>query len=281
MTDNISISMNQQQRHTYLSAMGITVWQQRNKSGDHSDDKHVTKHIESNINKALEQTKNIDINTAITKKESLLHLLTPNTDKHDVNTTSSLSISEEQTAEKNKRNVTIDYPELDWASLKSTVTTCQKCVLAKARNQAIFGQGNYHASLMIIGDAPADDEDRQGLPFAGKAGELLTNMLLSINIQQHDVYLTNIIKCRPPNNRSPYKKELKQCDSFIHQQIKHIQPALILITGRVAAQYLLKSTHSLGQLRNKIHLLEQHNIPIIATYHPAYLLRQTSAKEKA
>jgi len=265
MADNISVSMNQRQRHTYLSAMGITVWQQRGKS--HVLPKHDTikEAVDNSVNNISKPA------TAITEVSTLqpITLAKSQTPVHTPNNTA-------QT-----QDTTLNYATLDWPDLTSTVARCQQCALAKTRNQAILGQGNHHASLMIIGDAPADDEDRQNLPFAGKTAQLLTHMLNAIDIPPHDVYLTNLIKCRPPNNRSPYKKELKQCNGFIDQQIKLIQPTLILVVGRVAAQHLLKSTRSLVQLRNKIHTLEPHNIPLITTYHPAYLLRQTSAKAKA
>ncbi len=262
--------MNQQQRHIYLSAMGITIWQQRDKNHllpRHDNAEQIVKktpHKKHNTNKLI---------TDITEESFFQPII------HPISKSKTLPSKSTPTAE--TQTTPIDYATLDWPDLKATVTTCQQCALAKARNQAIFGQGNHHALLMIIGDAPADDEDRQGLPFAGKTAQLLTNMLNAIDIQSQDVYLTNLVKCRPPNNRPPYTKELKQCNGFIDQQIKLIQPDLILVVGRVAAQQLLKSTHSLAQLRNKIHTLEPANIPLIATYHPAYLLRQTSAKAKA
>jgi DNA polymerase len=259
--------MNQQQRHTYLSAMGITVWQQRDKNhalSDHHTIKETVEKNAANISKPITNiTEDAPLQPALA--QSKIHTNTPKPIPSTPKT----------------QNTPLNYAILDWPALTSTVATCQQCALAKTRNQAIIGQGSHHASLMIIGDAPADDEDRQGLPFAGKTAQLLTHMLNAIDIPPKDVYLTNLIKCRPPNNRSPYKKELKQCHGFIHQQIKLIQPDLIFVVGRVAAQHLLASTNALAQLRNKIHTLEPHNIPLIATYHPAYLLRQTSAKAKA
>ncbi|HHL19351.1 MAG TPA: uracil-DNA glycosylase [Thiothrix sp.] len=264
--NNISVSMNQQQRHIYLSAMGITVWQQRDKNHESSYHDNVGKIVENGPHNVSKLTTNIS------KKPSFQPTAQP---------TSKNPPPFSKSPKTETQTVPIDYATLDWSDLKATVATCQQCVLAKERNQAITGQGNHHASLMIIGHAPADDEDRQGLPFAGKTAQLLTNMLNSINIKTQNVYLTNLIKCRPPNNRPPYKKELKQCYGFIEQQIKLIQPDLILVVGRVAAQQLLRSTNSLAQLRNKIHRLEPSNTPLITTYHPAYLLRQTGAKAKA
>ncbi len=267
MANNISVSMNQQQRHIYLSAMGITIWQQRDKNHVLPCHNSVGKTVENKLHNISKLT------TDITKEPSFQPIAQPTSKNH---TPSSKSIPKTET-----QSIPVNYATLDWSDLKATVATCQQCALAKARKQAIIGQGNHHASLMIIGDAPADDEDRQGLPFAEKTAQLLTNMLNAIDIQRQDVYLTNLVKCRPPNNRPPYKKELKHCNGFIEQQIKLIQPYLILVVGRVAAQQLLKSTSSLTQLRNKIHTLEPSNTPLITTYHPAYLLRQTGAKAKA
>jgi DNA polymerase len=270
MTDNISASMNQQQRHIYLSAMGITIWQQRDKN--HALPCHDSVGITTENNPHKQRNVN-KLTTNITEELSFQSIIQ--------STFKTPPLSPKSTPTTETQNPPVDYATLDWPDLKATVVTCQQCVLAKARNQAITGQGNHHASLMIIGDAPADDEDRQGLPFAGKTEKLLTNMLNAIDIQPQDVYLTNLVKCRPPNNRPPYKKELKHCNGFIEQQITLIQPDLILVVGRVAAQQLLKSTSSLAQLRNKTHTLEPSKTPIITTYHPAYLLRQTAAKAKA
>lgn len=257
--------MNQQQRYMYLSAMGITVWQQRDKNNSLPSHSH-------NTAIPLEETlENADTIQALAADL----VATPTPAKP---TTTIPTLKAQNTTVKTPE--TIDYTTLDWSNLRSTISSCQQCPLAKTRNQAIVGTGSHHASLMIIGDAPADDEDRQNLPFAGKTGQLLTNMLHAIDIQPQEVYLTNLIKCRPPNNRTPYKNELKQCDGFIQQQIKLINPDLILVVGRVAAQRLLMSTQSLAQLRHKKHTLSPNAIPIITSYHPAYLLRQTSAKVK-
>lgn len=278
-------SMNQQQRHFYLSAMGITIWQQRGKEHHHNNTQPTHKHIHlsqqtithHDVSKNQHRvTVNNDGKPSNVSQPSTPSPSTDTSAPSPPNTAKTTS----QNAKSDHTETNIDYATLDWVTLNPAIETCQQCVLAKSRNQAIVGTGSHTASLMIIGDAPADDEDRQGLPFAGKTEQLLNNMLNAIDIKTQDIYITNLIKCRPPNNRTPKKHELNQCNGFIQQQIKLIQPDLILVVGRVAAQYLLNSKNSLTQLRNTMHILPPHNIPVIATYHPAYLLRQTSTKAK-
>lgn len=269
--NNISVSMDQQQRHTYLSAMGIAVWQRRktNQPEQHraslepQQENKPTPSIATSIDNVSIENTLPPPSELITKSKKL---------KQKTST---------PTATVPKPNANINYAALDWSNLQATVTDCQQCPLEKTRNQAISGSGSHNATLMIISDAPADDEDRQGLPFAGKTAQLLENMLHAIDIRQPDVYITNLVKCRPPNNRTPHKNELKQCEGFLQQQIALIKPELILVVGRIATQHLLKTSRSLAQLRHTTHILEQSIIPIIVTYHPAYLLRQTSAKAKA
>jgi DNA polymerase len=145
----------------------------------------------------------------------------------------------------------------------------------------VFGVGNQAADLLVIGEAPGADEDRKGEPFVGKAGQLLNNMLLSIGLQRETIYIANILKCRPPNNRDPKPDEAAHCRSYLEQQIALIQPKLILVVGRIAAQNLLQTDLPLGRLRNQLHTMPVTQIPVYVTYHPAYLLRQPADKRKA
>lgn len=167
----------------------------------------------------------------------------------------------------------------EWDLLRTTVAHCAACHLCQGRTQTVFGVGNNHADLMIIGEAPGFYEDKQGEPFVGAAGRLLNEMLNAIGLEREQVYIANILKCRPPNNRDPSPEEVKQCTPFLEKQIALIKPKLLLAVGRIASHYLLNSQVSLSQLRGKIHQFGY--TPLIVTYHPAYLLRNPRDKKKA
>ncbi|HHF7353279.1 TPA: uracil-DNA glycosylase [Legionella anisa] len=169
--------------------------------------------------------------------------------------------------------------EQDLSALAKEVAACTRCSLHKTRTQTVFFRGSAKAKLMIIGEAPGFYEDKQGLPFVGKAGSLLNQMLQSIEIVEEDVYIANVLKCRPPNNRDPQLDEIAQCSSYLSRQIELIQPHLILALGRFAGQFLLNKPLPLKQLRNTLH--HYNNIPFIVSYHPAYLLRNPADKKKA
>jgi uracil-DNA glycosylase len=168
-----------------------------------------------------------------------------------------------------------------WDSLQLRVKQCIKCELHTSRTQTVFGVGNNHAQLMIIGEAPGFYEDQQGEPFVGRAGQLLNAMLKAIQLERNQVYIANILKCRPPNNRDPLPEEVQACTHFLNQQIDLVQPRLLLAVGRIAAHYLLQTKSSLESLRNKWHDYGDKQIPLIVTYHPAYLLRNPKDKKKA
>lgn len=166
-----------------------------------------------------------------------------------------------------------------WDSLQTAVANCTACGLDKSRTQTVFGVGNRQAKLMIIGEAPGFNEDKQGEPFVGRAGQLLNAMLQSIGLARDAVYIANILKCRPPNNRDPLPEEVSLCTPFLEKQIALVQPTLLLGLGRIAAHYLLNTKSSLTQLRNQTY--QYNNTPLIVTYHPAYLLRNPADKKKA
>lgn len=169
----------------------------------------------------------------------------------------------------------------DLDTLQQAVASCTKCSLHQTRTQTVFGVGNRHAQLMIIGEAPGFHEDKQGEPFVGRAGQLLTLMIKTLGFAREDVYIANILKCRPPENRDPNAEEVQSCTAYLQQQIALIQPRLLLAVGRIAAHYLLKTKSSLESLRNKIHYFGDKETPLIITYHPAYLLRNPVDKKKA
>ena len=169
----------------------------------------------------------------------------------------------------------------DWETLALAVRQCQRCELYKTRTQTVFGVGDRQAELLIIGEAPGADEDRQGEPFVGRAGKLLNEMLRAIGLQRQQVYIANILKCRPPNNRDPKPEEAAECSQYLLRQIALIQPKLILALGRIAAQRLLNTNTALGRMRGTVHQHPESGVPLIVTYHPAYLLRTPADKRKA
>ena len=167
-----------------------------------------------------------------------------------------------------------------WIPLKSAVSGCTKCGLHSTRTQTVFGVGDENADWMLIGEAPGAEEDRLGDPFVGQAGKLLDNMLAAIGLsRQKNVYIANVLKCRPPGNRNPTPEEVAQCSPHLLQQIELIKPKLILGMGRFAAQTLLKTDASISSLRGRVH--RYAGVPLIVTYHPAYLLRTLEDKAKA
>ena len=169
--------------------------------------------------------------------------------------------------------------EYDWDELRSAVAGCTRCPLHASRTQTVFGVGSPAADWMIIGEAPGAEEDRRGEPFVGRAGKLLDEMLLAIREKRESVFIANILKCRPPNNRDPSPDEAASCRPYLERQIELVRPKIILAVGRIAAQQLLQSDAPVGRLRGKVHRLG--DTPLVVTYHPAYLLRSPSQKRKS
>jgi DNA polymerase len=174
-----------------------------------------------------------------------------------------------------------DASGMDWEALQAAVTGCRLCELHQSRTHTVFGVGDRRADWLVIGEAPGRDEDLQGEPFVGRAGQLLNAMLLAAGLRREQVYIANILKCRPPNNRDPRPEEVVCCEPYLRRQIDLIRPRIILAVGRISAQNLLKSEMPIGKLRGKVHHYADTGIPLIATYHPAYLLRSPLEKRKA
>ncbi|NOU20354.1 MAG: uracil-DNA glycosylase [Methyloglobulus sp.] len=175
-----------------------------------------------------------------------------------------------------------ELPEVlqkNWTDLQAEVASCTKCALCETRTQTVFGTGNKTADWMIIGEAPGQHEDEQGKPFVGKAGLLLTEMLRAVGLDREDVFITNILKCRPPGNRDPKPEEAESCSDYLRRQRELIKPKIILAVGRISAQTLLKTDAPIGKLRGKVHDLD--GTPLVVVYHPAYLLRSLLEKRKA
>lgn len=167
----------------------------------------------------------------------------------------------------------------NWQSLQAEVAECKACGLCETRKNTVFGAGNQQAEWLFIGEGPGQHEDEQGEPFVGKAGLLLTEMIRAMGLAREQVFITNIVKCRPPDNRDPHKDEISACQPYLQRQIQLIQPKIILAVGRIAAQTLLATDAPVSRLRGQVHQL--NNIPLVVVYHPAYLLRSLLEKRKA
>jgi uracil-DNA glycosylase len=170
---------------------------------------------------------------------------------------------------------------LDWEPLRAAVAACHACGLCKTRTQTVFGVGDTRAEWLVIGEAPGGEEDRQGEPFVGRAGQLLNSMLLAIGLPRESVFIANVLKCRPPGNRDPRPEEVASCLPFLSAQIALLKPKVMLAVGRIAAQNLLATDAPLARLRGKVHHFGEAQTPLVITYHPAYLLRTPADKRKA
>jgi len=178
-----------------------------------------------------------------------------------------------------------DIAAMDWPALRDAVAGCRACRLCESRRQTVFGVGHAHAHWMIVGEAPGQQEDAQGEPFVGAAGQLLDNMLRALGLTraeappERQVFIVNTLKCRPPQNRNPEPDELAQCEPYLQRQIALVQPKIILAMGRFAVQSLLRSSEPIGRLRGREHRYQ--GVPLVVTYHPAYLLRNLVDKARA
>jgi uracil-DNA glycosylase family 4 len=244
-------------RLLYLEAMGITVWRPKASSVSLPDHPPVA---DSDISpKPLASSSADPIYVA---------------SDHQPDSSSSISL-----ATNSDYAPPSSVAAMDWDKLEATVSVCPKCRLCETRTQTVFGSGDKKANWLIIGEGPGQQEDLQGLPFVGPAGQLLTEMLRAIGLSRDEVYITNIVKCRPPNNRDPKPDEADACRPYLDRQIELIQPKIILAAGRIAAQSLLRTEAPVSKLRGKIHTLNQ--TPVVVVYHPSYLLRSPHEKKKA
>jgi len=168
---------------------------------------------------------------------------------------------------------------LSWEDLEAQVAGCTACPLHQGRTHTVFGVGNREAEWMVIGEAPGEQEDLQGEPFVGRAGQLLNEMIRAVGFKREAVYIANVVKCRPPKNRDPAAEEAAACEGYLKGQLALVKPKIILAVGRIAAQNLLKTATPIGKLRGQVHYYDQ--IPLVVTYHPAYLLRSQTEKRRA
>ncbi len=170
---------------------------------------------------------------------------------------------------------------LGWDELRAAVAGCQLCDLHATRTQTVFGVGNRQARWMFIGEAPGAEEDRQGEPFVGRAGQLLTSMIRALGLRREDVFIANVLKCRPPDNRDPKPSEAASCRRYLERQVALVNPTLVIAVGRIAAQNLLATETPIAKLRGKVHSFGAQAWPVVVTYHPAYLLRSPGEKRKS
>jgi uracil-DNA glycosylase len=168
-----------------------------------------------------------------------------------------------------------------WDIVGGEVAGCLRCPLHQTRTNTVFGVGNRQADWLVVGEAPGAEEDRQGEPFVGRAGGLLNSMLRGIGLPREQVFIANVLKCRPPGNRDPKPEEVAQCLPYLERQIGLLQPKIMLAVGRIAAQNLLATDTPIGKLRGHVHQFGSAGIPLVVTYHPAYLLRSPTEKRKA
>ena len=233
-------------RRQYLEAMGIRVWVSRDTTGVEPD--------------------NVVASTPVVELEPAPDIPEPGP----------------VVEQKATLSTAVDVTTLGWDALRSQVAGCEACSeLVANRSQTVFGVGDQNAEWLVIGEAPGADEDRLGEPFVGKAGQLLNSMLLAIGLKREQVYIANILKCRPPNNRDPDPAEAAACEPFLKRQIELVRPKIILVVGRIAAQNLLKTDTPIGKMRGNIYHYGDAEIPVVVTYHPAYLLRSPSEKRKS
>ncbi len=263
-------------RRAYLNAMGIDVWARRDLPRDLSEPQAAKASAVKEI--PVASTRPTEMATAVTP---VLPAQAPASDLEpppiELDTLEPVIDNEYE----HEEPATPALATLDWPALKERVAACTLCELHQSRTQSVFGVGDVKAEILIIGEAPGADEDRQGEPFVGKAGQLLNAMLKAIGLSRQQVYIANILKCRPPNNRDPSPEEATQCSAYLQRQIELIQPTLILALGRIAAQRLLQTSTSLARMHGQIHRLETTGTPLLVTYHPAYLLRSPAEKRKA
>ena len=170
---------------------------------------------------------------------------------------------------------------------ESQVVDCKKCQLCETRTRTVFGQGSANARLVFVGEAPGYEEDQKGLAFVGRAGQLLTKMILAMGLSREEVFICNVLKCRPPNNRTPAADEIASCSPYLFEQLQIIQPEIVCALGAPAAQTLLNTKEAIGRLRGRFHDFYTSGaptigdcVPLMPTYHPAYLLRSPGEKKK-
>ena len=250
--------MDEATRRAYLEAMGVTVWVPRGSRAPLPDAEAVS------VDTAAEVAA-----PASSPPESAAPPVSMPEDREAAVTTVDHASSG------------TDVGAMDGEALRQTILGCTACGLCETRTQAVPGVGSLTADLLVIGEAPGQEEDRRGEPFVGRAGQLLDRMLAAIGLDRQTVYITNVLKCRPPNNRDPKADEVQACAAYLRRQIELIDPKAILSVGRISAQSLLETDQTIGRLRERWHRFGPNGTPLRVTYHPAYLLRSPGQKRKS
>lgn len=278
--------MDTARRLRYLDALGITVWRARQAplAADSAVADVASEAVVDPLDEALERA----IKAPPPELSEILPAVVSEPEPPVMRVASTIAAT---SADAQPAKPLQSFASLGWSELEATVKDCQQCTLCEDRQQAVFGAGVHSADLMVIGEGPGAEEDRQGLPFVGPAGKLLDAMLAAIEYSraprqgQKASYIANIVKCRPPQNRDPKPEEAAACRPYLDRQIALVKPTLIMAMGRVAAHNLLGSTAKLGELRQGLHEYRMPEtgdvIPILVTYHPAYLLRSPHEKRKS
>lgn len=267
--------MSPERRSHYLQALGIDVWVPRPAPGELPLDEPLREAESADTTPAVVRTQVPQVPVVERARGSAKVASAPRA-------AASPATKAASTAESVPESLPPLQVAADWPALTEQVRACERCNLCQTRTQAVFGAGVTNAPLMIVGEGPGADEDRQGEPFVGAAGKLLDQMLGAIGrSRQSDVYIANVVKCRPPGNRDPLEIEAEACRPYLAKQIELLQPRLIVALGRVAAQRLLGTTEPLARLRGQQHEYLPTATPVRVTYHPAYLLRSPREKAKS
>jgi DNA polymerase len=260
-----------QSRRAYLAAMGIDVWRLR-AAGPHGPERPAVERSVAPVETASRAATSVPERAPAAAPRGSARLVVREQPARDARAFVAPTPADDRG----------DIGRMEWDALEKAVAACRACTLHAGRTQTVFGVGDRNAEWMFVGEAPGAEEDRQGEPFVGRAGQLLNSILFAMGMSRERVYIANILKCRPPANRDPLPEEARCCRPFLNRQIALIAPKIIVGLGRIAAQQLLETDTPIGRLRGRLHHyeLEGRRIPLVVTYHPAYLLRSPLEKAK-
>jgi DNA polymerase len=268
------MAMDERRRLDYLGAMGVDVWMSRHVAAGAVDSAEETALVET-----ASPVPGQDAPSSVTPSTQPAHP-TPSARAAAPEVVPEPVVSGPLEPDPSGGLSSPDPAKMDWDALETAVSGCRACGLCETRTNTVFGVGSRTADLLIVGEAPGADEDRAGEPFVGRAGQLLNRMLAAIGLARDQVYIANVLKCRPPGNRDPRPEEAKECEAYLMRQIELLGPRAILCVGRVAAQHVLQTDAPLGSLRGRWLEFRAGSIPLRVTYHPAYLLRSPDQKVK-
>jgi DNA polymerase len=269
--------MDEARRLHYLAAMGIEVWQPlSDQDAEPAPQPALTAQPTTGATGAQAALQAIARASLARKTQAAV----PAATSHSAPAAAATAATAAAAATDEQRQIT----GMDWDTLAACVAECRRCPLCETRTKTVFGTGDRHAELLFVGEGPGQDEDQQGEPFVGRAGQLLNKMLAAIGLAREQVYIANIVKCRPPRNRNPAPEEASACRPYLERQIALLQPKLIVSLGAVSANNLLGNSEAVGRMRGKHHHYQPGDgaepIPLLVTYHPSYYLRSPAEKAK-